>query len=192
MSWSFGVLLLLAYLLGSIPTGVVLARAFSHLDIRAHGSGNIGATNVTRVLGVRLGAITLLGDALKGFVPTVLAAEYLDAPTAPGWVALAAFFGHCYSIFLKLQGGKGVAVALGNFLALTPKVLPLTLLVWGVVFYKSRKSSLASLLAAPVALMLAWNIEAYRSAVPFIVAMIGVIFWRHRSNIQRLRQGREL
>ena len=112
------ILLVVAYLLGSVPTGLLLARA-SGVDIRTTGSGNIGATNVYRTMGRKLGIMTLVGDCLKGLIP-VVAARYLDLSTgAVAMVGLAAFLGHVYTIFLGFKGGKGVATALGVFLGVS-------------------------------------------------------------------------
>lgn len=188
----FAAMLLLAYLLGSIPTGLLLARRSAQLDIRAHGSGNIGATNVARVLGYRLGALTLLGDALKGFAPAALSLWWGWSIFEASWVALAAFLGHCYSLFLKLDGGKGVAVALGGLAALTPGMLPPVLLVWLFLYRWKRKSSLATLLVLPLSLLALALYPPYRPALPAVLLMELLMIWRHRENIQRLRQGREL
>jgi len=192
MTLTFGAALLGAYLLGSIPTGVLLSRFSAGVDIQSRGSGNIGATNVTRVLGLKLGALTLLGDALKGFVPTLLAVWWLPELESASWIGLAAFVGHCHSIFLGLRGGKGVAVALGDFLALTPQAVPIGVVVWALVFGRFRKSSLASLVGALALLGAAAGIEAYRPALPTLITMTVLIFWKHRDNISRLRQGTEL
>lgn len=183
---------LVAYLLGSIPTGVIVSRLKAGVDIQSQGSGNIGATNVTRILGIRLGAMTLLGDAVKGFVPTLVALLVWDDVKLASYIGLAAFVGHCHSIFLGMKGGKGVAVALGDFLALTPMVVPLGLVVWAIVFGRFRKSSLASLIAAPMLLGAAAGVERYRPALPSMIAMVVLIFWRHRGNIERLKAGTEL
>src|SRR4051812_37053636 len=112
-------LIIFAYLLGSVPTGYILGY-LSGVDVRKAGSGNVGATNVARVAGKKLGLLTLIGDAAKGVLPVLLARRLdLDA-TVLGLVALAAFLGHLYPIFLKFRGGKGVATALGALLALAP------------------------------------------------------------------------
>lgn len=185
------ILIAAAYLLGSVPTGLVLARVVGGVDIRTTGSGNIGATNVSRTLGWKVGVLTLVGDCLKGVVP-VLVAYRLGC--TEGWLALtglAAFTGHIYTVFLRFKGGKGVATALGVFLALSPLSVLAALAVFGLVFWKWRYVSLASISAA--------------AAMPLLVALIdrrGLIFlmsgviallviWRHRENIQRLRLGTE-
>jgi len=161
------------------------------VDIRTTGSGNIGATNVSRTLGWKVGVLTLVGDCLKGVLPVLLAYRL---GFTEGWLALtglAAFTGHIYTVFLRFKGGKGVATALGVFLALSPLSVLAALAVFGLVFWKWRYVSLASISAA--------------AAMPLLVALIdrrGLIFlmsgliallviWRHRENIQRLRLGTE-
>ena len=184
-------LLLFAYLLGSVPTGVILARAFSGVDPRTQGSRNIGATNIYRTAGKKLGIITLLGDILKGLIPVVIARSALDSPFWIGAVALAAFLGHLYPIYLKFKGGKGIATALGAFLALAPVAAILSFLVFAAVVYKSRYISLGSLTATaafPVLLALLHSQAIY---IPFAVIIGTLIFYRHRENIQRLRAGKE-
>src|SRR3972149_4049043 len=116
-------LIIFGFLFGSIPTGVILARWKAGIDLRQAGSGNIGATNVARVLGKGMGALTMVGDIVKGTIPVVLARQFTnDASIVVALTALAAFLGHLYSPFLKFKGGKGVAVALGAFLAISPLV----------------------------------------------------------------------
>ena len=184
------VLLICAYLLGSVPTGLLLARAFG-VNIRESGSGNIGATNVYRTLGKKVGILTLVGDCLKGLIP-VLIAKWLGLPDA--WVAaigLAAFLGHVYTIFLGFKGGKGVATALGVFLGCAPLSLLGALAVFVLVLYKWRYVSAASIAAAaviPVAVTLT-------TGRPELIAMscliAALVIFRHRENIARLRAGTE-
>jgi glycerol-3-phosphate acyltransferase PlsY len=184
-------LLIFAYLLGSVPTGVILARAFSDVDPRIQGSKNIGATNIYRTAGKKLGVITLLGDILKGLIPVVITRSALDSHFWIGAVALAAFLGHLYPIYLKFKGGKGIATALGAFLALAPLAAILSFLVFAAVVYKSRYISLGSLTATaafPVFLALLHSQAIY---IPFAVIIGALIFYRHRENIQRLRAGKE-
>lgn len=181
----------LAYLLGSIPTGLLLAKAFGGVDIRATGSGNIGATNVYRTLGRKVGLMTLLGDCLKGLLP-VLAVKF--AGMGDVWIAVAgtaAFLGHVYTIFLGFKGGKGVATALGVFLAAAPlSVLP-TLLVFAFTLWKWRFVSLASIIAAaviPLFVALNHGTPATIAMTAFIALMV---IFKHRENISRLRSGSE-
>ncbi len=184
-------LLIFAYLLGSIPTGVILAKAFSDVDPRTQGSRNIGATNVFRTAGKKLGGVTLLGDILKGFLPVIIARSSIDANFWVGAVALSAFIGHLYPIFLKFKGGKGIATGLGAFLALAPLPAILSCLVFAAVVSGWRYISLGSLSATaafPVFLAL---LNPHRIYIPFALAIGALIFYRHRENIERLRAGRE-
>lgn len=179
-----------AYLLGSIPTGLLLSKAFG-VDIRTKGSGNIGATNVYRTMGKKIGILTLLGDCLKGLIP-VLIAKTMHLPDA--WVALvglAAFLGHVYTVFLGFKGGKGVATALGVFLGTSPLSVLIALAVFISVLYARRYVSLASISAAalvPVAVVFA---EGKPELIAMSVAVAAIVIFRHRENIVRLRAGTE-
>ncbi len=184
-------LLIFAYLLGSVPTGVILAKAFGGVDPRTQGSGNIGATNVLRTAGKKLGVLTLLGDTIKGFLPVILARSCMDAQIWVGAVALAAFIGHLYPIFLRFKGGKGIATGLGAFLALAPLPAILSCLVFAAVVYRWRYISLGSLAAtAAFPIFLAW-LNPHRIYLPFALVIGALIFYRHRENIERLRAGKE-
>jgi glycerol-3-phosphate acyltransferase PlsY len=185
------ILLLCSYCIGSIPTGLLLAKAFGGVDIRTKGSGNIGATNVYRTLGRKIGILTLVGDCLKGLLP-VLAAKALHLPDE--WVALiglAAFLGHIFPLFLRFKGGKGVATALGVFLATSPLAILGALGVFVIVLMSWRYVSLASITAA--AFMPLFTTLMYRN--PIFVAMSIVIsvivILKHHENIKRLRNGTE-
>jgi glycerol-3-phosphate acyltransferase PlsY len=184
-------LLILAYLLGSIPTGVILAKAFSNVDPRTQGSKNIGATNVFRTAGKKLGILTLLGDILKGLIPVAIARWALDSYFWIGAVALAAFLGHLYPIFLKFKGGKGIATGLGVFLALSPLPAILSLFVFGAVLYEWRFVSLDSLAATVAFLFLLALLNPHRLYIPFAIVIAVFIFYRHRENIERLLAGKE-
>ncbi len=184
-------LMVFAYFLGSIPTGVVLAKAFAGADPRKGGSGNIGATNVYRTVGKKLGVLTLFGDIIKGLLPVILAKGMLDSSLWVAAVALTAFVGHLFPVFLNFKGGKGIATGLGVFLALSPLPAILAFLTFAAVVYRWRFISLGSLCATaafPVYLAL---LDAHRIYIPF-AAVIGVlIFCRHRENISRLLAGKE-
>lgn len=186
-------LLVFAYLLGAVPTGVLLARAFGGIDPRTMGSRNIGATNVYRTAGKKLGILTLLGDIAKGLVPVVIARHSLDSHFWIAAVALTAFLGHLYPIYLNFKGGKGVATGLGALLALSPLSALLTLLVFAAVVYIWRYISLGSLAAAlAFPLFLALNpFNPHKIYVPFAILIGALIFYRHRENIERLLAGRE-
>jgi len=186
-------LLILAYFLGAVPTGILLAKAFGDVDTRTMGSKNIGATNVYRTAGKKLGILTLLGDILKGLIPVVIARHTLDSPFWIGAVALAAFLEHLYPVYLGFKGGKGVATGLGAFIALSPLSAFLSILVFVVVVYLWRYISLGSLAAATAfPVFLALNpFSHYPIYIPFAVVIGGLIFYRHRENIQRLLTGKE-
>jgi acyl phosphate:glycerol-3-phosphate acyltransferase len=183
-------LLVCAYLLGSVPTGLLLARALG-VNIRETGSGNIGATNVYRTMGRKVGILTLLGDCLKGVIP-VLVAKWLDLPDV--WIAavgLAAFLGHVYTIFLGFKGGKGVATALGVFLATSPLSVLIAIGVFSLVLYSWRYVSLASITAAVVIPILVWLIELKPELIVMSFLIAAIVIFRHRENIARLRAGTE-
>ncbi len=184
-------LLLFAYFLGSVPTGVVLAKAFAGADPRKAGSGNIGATNVYRTVGKKLGILTLAGDIVKGVLPVIAAKGTLDSSFWVAAVALTAFAGHVFPIFLKFRGGKGIATGLGVFLALSPIAALLAFATFAVVVYRWRFISLGSLCAtAAFPFFLAW-LDPHRIYIPFAVVIGALIFYRHRENISRLLAGKE-
>jgi len=183
-------LLICAYLLGSVPTGLLLARGMG-VNIREAGSGNIGATNVYRTMGRKVGILTLIGDCLKGLIP-VLVAKWLGLPDV--WIAaigLAAFLGHVYTVFLGFKGGKGVATALGVFLGTSPLSVLFGLVVFALVLYKWRYVSLASITAAGLVPVLAWLTGGGTELVLMSIAIAALIIFRHRENISRLRAGTE-
>jgi glycerol-3-phosphate acyltransferase PlsY len=184
------VFIALAYLVGSIPTGVLLGR-IAGVDVRSEGSGNIGATNVARTAGRGLGVLTLVGDALKGFLPVVVTRALGQPETVVAGVAVAALVGHVFSIFLRLRGGKGVATGAGVLVGLAPSAAPIPLAVFAVTFAIARVVSLASILAAvsaPIALFALGRDGATVFAASLITALI---IWRHQENISRLIAGTE-
>ncbi|MHB8709286.1 MAG: glycerol-3-phosphate 1-O-acyltransferase PlsY [Desulfuromonadales bacterium] len=185
-------LLLLIYLIAAIPTGVVLTRLLGLEDVRSKGSGNIGATNVYRVAGKLPGILTLFGDILKGFLP-LLAVKLWLAPTPLqlGLAGVVAIIGHCYPVYLRFKGGKGVATGLGIFLVLDP----VSLLGAGLIFLAAvavtRYISLGSVLAAATAPLLT---VVLRRPLPLILctcAIGALINWRHRENLRRIFSGTE-
>ncbi len=180
----------LAYLIGSIPTGVLLGR-LAGVDVRSTGSGNIGATNVARTAGRTLGILTLIGDALKGLVPVLAARAFELGDATVAGVAVAALCGHVFSIFLSFRGGKGVATGVGVLLGLAPAIAPIPLCVFALTMAFSRIVSLSSILASLSAPIVVW---AFRYPPPFAwaAAAIGLlIVIRHRENIARLVAGTE-
>ncbi|MBD3633818.1 MAG: glycerol-3-phosphate 1-O-acyltransferase PlsY [Methylophaga sp.] len=184
-------LLLIAYLFGSLNSAIVLCKLASLPDPRTQGSGNPGATNVLRFGGKKLAATVLFFDVLKGVIPVVIA-HLLGLDMV--WVAataFAAFVGHLFPIFFQFQGGKGVATALGGFLALSPALAGAGLLTWLVVFAISRISSLSALTAAALTpLYSLWIIDSIPARWVILVTALMLIA-RHHGNIRRLLSGQE-
>jgi glycerol-3-phosphate acyltransferase PlsY len=195
---------LTGYLVGSIPTGYLIGRAH-HVDIRKHGSGNIGATNVLRVLGKGWGYFVFVCDVLKGLAAVKIGAFLASAlalgelsPTIGGLLGgIACILGHNFPVWLKFKGGKGIATSAGVLLGLFPiLIIALVLGVWLVVFSTARYVSLASI-AAAVALpaVVFWNVphggRDFRWLFSFSIVVAALAIWRHRSNIDRLRRGTE-
>jgi glycerol-3-phosphate acyltransferase PlsY len=184
-------LVVVGYLLGSIPSGLLVARAFTGKDVRDVGSGNIGAANVSRVGGYRLAAFVLALDALKGAIPVLIGRAVGLSYAELGGIAGAAVLGHDFSIFLKFKGGKGVATSLGVVLALAPVAGVLAALIWLAVVGISRYSSLASLVALfalPVVIAVSDQPAEY---VPLTLGLALLALWTHRDNVDRLNQGTE-
>ena len=186
-----------AYLLGSIPFGLLLSRLFGGGDVRTSGSGNIGATNVARVAGPVAGVLTLLLDAGKGAAAVWLAARFSNESATWMMIAvLAVLLGHCFPIWLRFRGGKGVATAAGAFLVLCPPALLGSLILFLLVAFFWRYISLASISAAASMPLLIYLLWAPHHAPPLIVtfgalAATGIIVYKHDANIQRLVQGEE-
>ena len=190
------IFLIIAYFMGSIPTGVIIGKKFKGIDIREHGSKNTGATNAYRVLGMQYGIVVLLADALKGYLPVFLASLI----GLGGWqlilVGLVTIIGHTLSVFLKFKGGKGVATSLGVFIYLVPNIVLILVAVFLLIAFSTKYVSLASVSAAglfPILVLFMdikpelgkWNVFGFA-----LVIALFVIF-KHRSNIQRLLQGNE-
>jgi glycerol-3-phosphate acyltransferase PlsY len=183
-------LIVLAYLFGSIPVGVIVGRARG-FDPRRTGSGNVGMTNVARSGGGGAAAITFAGDILKGFVPVIIArAAQLDA-AALAMVGLAALLGAVFSVFLRFEGGRGVSTSLGVWLALAPAPVLVAIAVFAAVVAARRIVSLASI-AAAVSLPIAVGVLSYPAEyIGLAAAMSALVLWRHRANIGRLMRGQE-
>ena len=180
-----------AYLIGSISFGILVSKAFGLPDPRTVGSGNPGATNVLRS-GKKLPAIlTLLGDALKGWLPVWLALQSNMLMWVVAAVGLAVFFGHLYPIYHKFKGGKGVATALGVMLAVSGWLALACLVAWVIVFAISRISSLSAIVAAALSPLFAWFLLPYKDYVLMVLVMAVMLVWRHKSNIQKLLAGTE-
>lgn len=184
-------LAIFAYVLGSVPTGLWLGLRFKNIDIREHGSKNIGATNTLRVLGKGLGAVALLCDMTKGAVPVLVAAWQSTTEYVPLVCGLAAILGHTFSLFLKFKGGKGVATSAGVFIALTPIPMGAALAAFILAFALSRMVSLGSMLAALVFSVTIWSLphDMVLRSIGTLVALI--IVFRHRDNIKRILTGTE-
>ena len=191
-----------SYLAGAIPFSYLAGRIFSGIDLREHGSGNLGATNVFRFLGPKVAVLVLTGDIAKGFLPVFLAGRYaLSQGMADHWVMLLAGFfavvGHMFSVFVGFRGGKGIATTAGAFLALSPAALLGSFVVWGLVLATARIMSLASISGAlilPLMIFLTgragvsndhWSLFALSLLVTLFVLI------KHTSNIKRLIAGRE-
>jgi glycerol-3-phosphate acyltransferase PlsY len=197
------ILLIIIYLIGSIPFGYILVRLFKKQDIRTTGSGNIGATNVARTAPA-LGIVTLILDVLKGALPVWLLSWYAlndvwdidEGALMVSLVALLAILGHIFPVWLKFRGGKGVATAAGVFLVLSPKAFGLSLLVFLLVFALSRYVSLASILSAACFPLFAYYFEKSalwqtRSLLVSSIIIAALIIVKHHENIRRLLNGTE-
>ncbi len=183
-----------SYLVGSIPTGYIIAKYFYNIDIKTVGSGNIGATNVLRTLGKKMGIMTLIGDVLKGVIPVIFALIYKPYPINQNLVfgsALMAFLGHLFPFYLKFKGGKGVATALGIFLVLFPLQTLYAAIIFFLVVLKTRYVSLGSILAAlsmPVFVSFSAR-DSYQVTLAIIISAL--IIFKHKDNIHRLMEGNE-
>lgn len=186
-------LILASYLLGSVPFGLILSKLFARIDIRQHGSHNIGATNVYRNLGKKLGALTLCCDILKGFLPVFVVRQVTGSDEWTALAALAAFLGHLYPVYLRFSGGKGVATAVGAYIVLAPTLLLGGFLVFALVLALSRYVSLSSITAAVVIpLFMSFLADSYSQAYLLVAVMFALmITYRHKENLKRLKAGQE-
>jgi glycerol-3-phosphate acyltransferase PlsY len=186
-------LLVSSYLLGSLPFGLLIARWWAGIDVREHGSGNIGATNVYRVVSKPAGVVVFILDVLKGYLPPVAASAL---HLSPWWIVaagLAAIFGHQFSPFLGFKGGKGVSTSLGVFFGVAWKAGLTAWAVWGIVLAVSGYVSLGSIVAAAILPALTWFFYPHdlaRFGFALVAAVVSI--YKHRANIQRLRKGTEL
>ena len=190
-------LLAAAYLLGSIPFGLILAKLLAGSDIRKSGSGNIGATNVARVVGPAAGILTLVLDVAKGAAAVWLAGRFTEqSSTAMTLAAVVALLGHCFPVWLKFNGGKGVATALGVFLMLSPLAALSALLIFILVSLAWRYVSLGSVSAAAAMPLLMYFLWAPGHAPPLVVDFgtlfaSALVIFKHDANLQRLVDGTE-
>ncbi len=186
--------LILSYLVGSIPFGLVFGKLIG-VDVRSSGSGNIGATNVNRLLGKKMGLLTLLADALKAVLPMVLVGWILqENPDVDLWVIMAggaAFLGHIYPVYLKFKGGKGVATALGVFLYLAPVAVLAAAAAFVLIVSFTGYVSLGSICAAALLPVLLWQMGEPQVSV-WLAVFVGSLIWlKHRENIGRLLRHEE-
>jgi len=182
---------ILAYLLGSVPVGVLVAEWFNSNDPRGLGSGNIGATNVARTAGKKAGLITLCGDCLKGLLAVLIARFFGAGDGVAVFAGLIAFLGHLYPVFLGFRGGKGVATALGVLLALAPGGVVAGVTIFAAVTVWSRFVSLGSLVAAATMPLFISQFGYNWKIVYAALIMAAFIIYKHRNNILRLCQGAE-
>jgi len=189
-----------AYLLGSIPFGLILVRLVRGEDVRLSGSGNIGATNVARTGGAKLGVTTLILDALKGYAAVAFAIAVshheaaIDAGLAAALAALCAILGHVFPVWLKFRGGKGVATGVGAFLGLAPRAVLVVLAIFLIIVAISRYVSLGSVVASAVFTILAYFLYRGTSSIADLLVMFAaslLIILKHKANIRRLLNGTE-
>lgn len=189
------VFVLAAYLIGSVSFAVVVSKLMRLPDPHSYGSGNPGATNVLRTGNKRAAVLTLLGDAAKGWfavwLALTLAPPFNLGATVVAAVAVAAFLGHLFPVFHRFQGGKGVATALGILLALSLPLAFGVILLWLIVFYFSKISSLAALVAAAVSPLFTVHFFGFGAYASAVLIMALLLIWRHRANIRKLRDGTE-
>ena len=182
-------LCLLAYILGSIPFGLIVAKVFCGIDPRLAGSRNVGATNVSRLCGLPYGLLVLLCDALKGFLPVWISLDRME-PAWAGFVGLCALLGHLFSLFLRFKGGKAVATTVGVFLALSLPALLVSGLLCLLVIWRSGYVSLGSLVLA-LSLPVCLSVLGRYEHLPLSLVVMCLIFFKHRENIKRLLSGQE-
>lgn len=185
--------IILSYLLGSVPFGLLFSKLFSDVDVRTIGSGNIGATNVLRAAGKKAAVLTLLADALKGLIPVLLVKSIFHDDTATVLSGAASVLGHNFPVYLKFKGGKGVATSYGVVLAVAPWTGFLCLLIWLLVAFIWRYSSLAALISFACYLGLTFFVISPLSKPYGLLSLFifGMIYYRHRENIKRLLAGTE-
>jgi len=193
---SYLITAVVAYFVGSIPTGYLLARA-KGIDIRKAGSGNIGATNVFRILGKPAGITVLLIDALKGFAPTYFVRYFLPnaAPNTLEYHSMAAglfaILGHNYTCWLCFKGGKGIATSAGVVVALAPLALAITLVTWIIIFLASKYVSLASIITAAILPVAIWATGGSKRMLVLGSILSALAIYKHKANIKRLMAGTE-
>lgn len=187
--------IVIAYLIGSIPTGYIIVKLFTGQDIRTIGSGSTGATNVKRVMGKKWFFIVMILDAIKGALPVILAklfaVSFVDIGLLPVLAAVAVILGHSKSIFLKFTGGKSVASGVGTILALNWQVGLIIAAVWGIITYLSKYVSLGSIIALAISPFLMWYFKEPVAYICYCALGAVYIIYLHRENIGRLVRGEE-
>jgi glycerol-3-phosphate acyltransferase PlsY len=183
-------LIVFAFLMGSIPFGVIIAR-IKGVDLKKVGSGNIGATNVLRAMGKGPAMLTLTGDVMKGALSVAAGRYFLNDLAMQGIVGLASVFGHSFSIFLRFRGGKGVATSAGVLLLYSPRVAAVTIAIWLTVIVISRYSSLGAIVAFGLLPASTYLLDYTPEKVMVSLLMSGLIIFRHADNISRLIHGKE-
>ena len=191
MDWLLLLFLLGAFVIGSIPFGLLASKLFHAKDPRESGSGNIGFTNVLRVSGKKAGFLTLLGDFGKGLVVALLAQGFLEQEALVLGMTLAVILGHIFSVFLKFRGGKGVATALGAILGLDAPLGLILIGIWGITVFIFRYSSGGALVSFGVFPIISYLTSQSLTFLIFAAIVTICIFWRHQSNILNIIQGTE-
>lgn len=185
-------LLVVAYLIGSIPTAFLLVRLLGRGDVRKIGSGNVGATNTLRAAGWRAALVVLVVDVAKGVLAVVLMRQTGAGPAWSAAAGCAAVIGHCFPVWLRFSGGKGVATAVGALALIVPAVVPVGAAVWLALIVASRYVALASVVAALAMLPAAyWLARPAPAVLGWVAAIVAVVIWRHRGNLARLARGEE-
>jgi glycerol-3-phosphate acyltransferase PlsY len=183
--------IILSYLLGSIPFGLIITRYYAGFDIRTKGSGNIGFTNVLRAVGKKEAFLTLAGDTIKGFIPVILARIILNDNSLAAACGIAAIIGHDFPAFLRFKGGKGVATSFGALFGIIPLGGAIALIIWLVVFYLWKYSSLAAITSYLLLPLVVILINPYHTNIAFAVIVTALLLLKHIENIKRLLKGTE-
>lgn len=183
----FVLFIVFAYLLGSIPFGKIIGKMYG-IDVQKKGSGNIGFTNSFRVLGWKPAVLVLIGDILKGFIPTRIALQFLTFDQAL-IVALISMLGHIYPIWLKFKGGKGVATGLGTLFAINPLIAAIAIILFLTVFLVTKIVSISSIVATGSLLLVSYFVSPKTTI--FYLCLFIIVVWTHRENVRRLIRGTE-
>jgi len=179
-----------AFLIGSIPCGVLVARV-QGIDLKKVGSGNIGATNVLRTTGKWPALLTLAGDMMKGVIPVAAVRYFVNDLAMEGVIGLSAILGHNFSVFLRFRGGKGVATSIGVLLVFSPKAALVTVIIWLAVLFFTRYSSLGAIVAFGALPFTVYGVDYGREKLTISLMMSALLMLRHADNIKRLIQGTE-